>query len=293
MNELLQALTVGLSVGAVYGLVALGFVLIYKSSRVLNIAQGELVLVSAFICYFFSVQLGLPFYLAVVLTIGLSFLLGRLIERLLLRPMIGQPLLAVIMMTIGLGFVLSSIVMAIWGADFFIYPQYLPTQVIKVGVIVISQEYLWSLTIALLMLAVFALFFRYTGLGLEMRAVADDEQAALSMGIDVRRIYGMAWGISCVASALAGIALGTIMAVFYYLSFVGLKAIPAVIVGGLESIPGAIIGGLIIGLLENVAGLYVDPILAGIKEVFPYFILIIVLLVRPHGLFGEKRIERI
>ncbi|MBL7061855.1 MAG: branched-chain amino acid ABC transporter permease [Dehalococcoidia bacterium] len=296
MMEFLSVLIPGLAVGAIYGLVALGFVLIFKCSGVLNIAQGQLVLVGSFICYTLSIQLGIPFYLALVLTLGMSYLFGVLIEVVLLRPMVGQPVLSVVMITIAIFFILSSLVMIFYGATYYNYPTYLPTEKVQVAGIAIATKYLWCFILAAVLFVGVFLFFRFTNQGIAMRSIADDEMAAESLGVNVRRLHGVAWGLSFAVSAGAGVLLGTVMTVYYGLGFIGLKAIPAVIVGGLESLGGAMVGGLIIGGLEAVAGVYLAPLsqfLGGIKDVFPYVILMLVLLVKPYGLFGERRIERI
>jgi branched-chain amino acid transport system permease protein len=210
--------------------------------------------------------------------------------------MVGQPLLSVVMITIAMLFILSSLVMIFFGASFYLYPPYIPQKNILIAGVSIAPKYLFSLVLATVLFVGMYLFFRFANQGISMRAIAEDEMAAESLGINVRRLHGMAWGLSFVVSGAAGVLLGTIMTVYYGLSFIGLKAIPAVIVGGLESIGGAMIGGLVIGVLENIAGVYVAPLsefLGGIKDVFPYIVLLIMLLIKPYGLFGEKRIERI
>ena len=293
ITYLLQLLICGLAIGAVYGLISLGFVLIYKSSGLLNIAQGELLLIGAFVCYSFSSQIGLPFYFSVLITLALSLLLGLLIERLLLRPMVSQPLISVVMMTIALAFFLRGLAMFIWGPLDRSYPQYLPTEPLSMWGLVIDQGYVWGFLIAATLLIIFTLYFRFTKSGLAMRATAEGEQTALAMGINVRNTYATAWAISCLTAAVGGIILGTMTSVGFMLSIAGLKVFPAVVVGGMDSIPGAVVGGVLIGVLESLAGGYLDKYLVGIKEVAPYIILLIILIIRPYGLFGLKRIERI
>lgn len=293
MEHLIQILVIGVAVGAVYGVVALGFVLIYKATGVLNIAQGQLVLAGAYMCYGFAGQLGLPFWLAAIMTMGASLLLGLVIERIFLRPMIGQPLLAVVMLTIGLAAILDGVVQFIWGPYDHAYPAYLPSEPLMLGTAPVSPDYIWGAVLTVILLIAFMLYFRFTKSGLAMRATAESQQVAKSLGIRVTRVNATAWAISSLTAAAGGIILATIISVNLQLSVSGLKAIPAVIVGGLESLPGAIVGGLIIGLAEALSGAYLDKFFIGIKEVAPYVVLLIILLVRPHGIFGLKTIERV
>ena len=293
MLDFIYYVITGALIGSIYGLIALGFVIINKATGVLNIAQGSLVMLGAFICYLFSVQFGLPFFLAVILTIGVSFIIGMLLDRLLFRPMIGQPHLGVIMMTFGLLWLLDGIVVFIWGAENYSYPKILPTEALMVAGMRFTHEIIWSFVTASLMMTLLLLFFRFSRAGVDMRAVADDQQAAQAAGVRVKYSYGLAWGIGTIVAAVGGILLGIITYVFYGLGMIGMKVLPVVILGGLESISGAIAAGVLVGVLENLAGAYLEPYLKGIKEVAPYFILMIILLIKPHGLFGLERIERI
>ncbi len=290
----LQLLVTGLVVGSVYALVALGFVLIYKSSRVINFAQGELVLVGAFVCLSLSTTYKVPFLLAFAITLVVAVLIGLLIERFFLRPMIGEPVLSIIMLTIGLSSFLRGLVEVIWGTETRVFPPVFPTKPINLGGIVLSQVYLWSFILAIVFLGIFTIFFKFTNEGIAMRAAADDEDAALSMGISIKRIYGLAWAIAALVAAVGGIVIGNINGVNISLSMMGLRVFPVVILGGLDSIPGAIVGGLTIGILENLAGGYLDPFFGGgVKEIFPFIILVFVLMIKPYGLFGLERIERV
>jgi branched-chain amino acid transport system permease protein len=293
MTLLIQSVVVGIAVGAVYGLVALGFVLIYKSTGVLNVAQGGLVTVGAFICYTASTAAGLPFPLAFLVALLVSFVIGLLIDRVLLRPLVGQPLLAIVMMTIALLSALNGAVVAVWGVFYYTYPKVFPAEPLRIGEVAVSWEYVGGFIIAMLLDLVFALFFRYSAMGIQMRAVSEDQQAAQAAGVNVERILSIAWGIGTLVAAVGGIILGMVSMVFYGLNFIGLKAFPVVILGGLESFGGAILGGLIVGVLESLFGAYLEPYLGGIKEVAPFIILMIILLIKPYGLFGLKRIERI
>jgi len=200
----------------------------------------------------------------------------------------------VIMATIGLSSLMRGIIQFIWGTDTRVFPPVFPQTPVRIGEVVVSQVYLWSLGLALLLLIIFALFFKFTITGIVMRAVADDQQAALSMGISVKRVFAITWAIAAVVAAVGGILLGNINGVNSSLAHLGLKVLPVAILGGLDSIPGAVIGGLIIGVLENLAGGYLDPIFGGgVKEVAPFVILVLILLIRPYGLFGKEIIERV
>jgi len=222
-------------------------------------------------------------------------ILGLLIERLILRPMIGEPVISVIMVTLGLSSLLRSIVQGIWGTDTQPYPEIFPSQPVMLGPVPVSRAYLWSMACVLLLLVLFTLFFKYSRFGIAMRATAFSQQVALSMGISVRFMFALAWAIAAVVSAVGGILLGAVRTgVDQSLALIGLKTIPVVILGGLDSIPGAILGGLLIGVLENLAGGYLDPLFGGgVKEVAPFVILVAILMIKPYGLFGKVHIERV
>jgi branched-chain amino acid transport system permease protein len=290
----LQLVVQGLVTGSVYALVALGFVLIYKATGVINFAQGEFVLVGAYICLWLTTSHQVPFWWSFLITLAFSILLGMSVERLILRPMIGEPAISVIMVTIGLSLVLKSVVAGIWGTDIMVFPQIFPTQPLNFGGVVVDTIYVWTMGFAVFFLVVFALFFKYTSIGIAMRATADDQQAAQSMGISIRRVFAISWCVAAVVSAVGGILIGNINGVNITLSNFGLKVFPAVILGGLDSIPGAIVGGFIIGLLENLSGGYLDHFFGGgVKEVAPFVFLVVILMIKPYGLFGTEEIERV
>lgn len=294
METILQSLVSGIVIGSIYALVALGFVLIYKSTAVINFAQGELLLFGAFLCLTLVTALKIPFWLAFFATLIASALLGLLLERLFLRPMIGEPIISIIMLTIGLASVLKGIIHIIWGSETKVYPEVFPTEPLHLGPILVSQVYIYSVAFAIVCLILFNLFFKFSSAGIAMRAVANDQQAAQSMGISIKRIFGIAWAIAAVVASIGGILIGNINGVNSSLSSFGLKVFPAVILGGLDSIPGAILGGLIIGVLEAISGIYLDPIFeGGTKEVVPFIILVIVLMIKPYGLFGTEEIEKV
>ncbi len=283
----------GIVVGALYALVALGFVLIYKASGVINLAQGEMVLLGAYIGLMFSTSLKVPFILALLLSIGVSALVGITIERVVLRPFIGEPPISIIMVTLGLSFLIKSVIHLIWGTDLRSFQGVFRSEPITLGPVAISEVFLYSLVAALVLLAVLTAFFKYSILGIAMRATADDEQAALSMGISVKRVLAATWAVAAMVAAVGGIFLGNIAGVNPLLTSYGLKVLPVAILGGLDSIPGAIVGGFIIGILESLTGGYLDPYMTGVKEVVPFVVMILILLVKPYGLFGKEIIERV
>ena len=295
MTIFLQLLTNGIVVGMVYALAALGFVLIYKASRVINMAQGYFLALGAFGALAIAQVTHLPFVLAVVASLAGSLVLGGIVERLLLRPMIGKPVIGVIMVTIGLAAVLRGGILLAWGAGNFGFPQLLPEAPLTLGPLIVSPVHLGALGLSLVFLAVFAAFFRATTLGVAMRAVADDQQAAQSLGVSVPRILAASWAIAAMVAAVAGVVVGSLNGLNAdALSFIGLKVFPAVILGGLDSVPGAVVGGVTIGVLENMAGGYLDPLVGGgTKEVAPFVVLVLVLMLKPYGLFGTVEIERV
>ncbi len=294
-NEFLyfmQFLLSGLSIGSIYALVALGFVLIYKSTSILNLAQGEFLMVGAYVCLSLTLDYGLDFFTSFIITMVFSVLLGLLVERMILRPLIGEPIISVIMVTLGLTYVLRGVVIMIWGNDirqFNVFPE----QPINLWGVKLTYLYLWSMGVSLLLLTFFAIFFKYARTGIYMRAVADHQTAAQSMGISVKRIFAISWCIAAVVSSIGGILVGNIAGVGVDLSYIGLKVLPAVILGGLDSVLGAIIGGLVVGVLEFLSAGYLDPYLPAINEVFPFVVMVLVLMIKPYGLFGTEEIERV
>jgi branched-chain amino acid transport system permease protein len=295
MEFFLQLVLNGIVIGSIYALVGLGFVIIYKSSSILNFAQGEFLMLGAYVCLAIFVDARVPFLAAFVLTLVFSVVLGVLMERLLLRPMIGEPVISVIMLTLGLASVLRAVVQGIWGTDLRAYPEIFPTTPVWIGPLPVSRGYLYSIASISVLLLAFSLFFKYTRAGIAMRAAAFSQQVALSMGISVKRIFALAWSIAAVVSAVGGVLLGGIRGgVDGAFALFGLKVIPVVILGGLDSVLGAIVGGLVMGILENLAGGYLDPLLGGgVKEVAPFVALVAILTFRPYGLFGKVKIERV
>lgn len=294
MAVFLQLIFSGLMTGGVYALVALGFVVVWKSTSVFNFAQGEILMVSAYICWALLVQVGLPLWATFICTFAIAAGLGLVVERFALRPMIGQPLLAAMMITLALIAVLDGLVTIIWGSRQEVLPDFFPREPLHLGTVMISQQLLLAFVIAIALFFAFVLFFKRSRYGLAMRATAEDHQVTRSLGIKVSSSFAMAWVVACIVAAVGGILLGSVNGVNMNLGFLGLKAFPVVILGGLDSIPGAIIAGLIVGVLEKLATGYIDPLVGGgFAEIFPFIVLLFVLLVRPYGLFGQARIERI
>ncbi len=295
MEFLLQLVVNGLVIGSIYALVGLGFVIIYKSSSILNFAQGEFLMLGAYVCLAIFAGGRVPFWAAFLLTLGFSVLLGVATERILLRPMIGEPVISVIMLTLGLSSVLKAVVQGIWGTDTRPYPELFPTTPVRIGPLPVSQGYLWSVASVAVLLLAFSLFFKYTRAGIAMRATAFSQPVALSMGVSVKRIFALAWSIAAVVSAVGGVLLGAVRGgVDGAFALFGLKVIPVVILGGLDSVVGAIVAGLLMGVLENLSGGYLDPLLGGgVKEVAPFVALVAILTVKPYGLYGKVRIERV
>ncbi|HEB64678.1 MAG TPA: branched-chain amino acid ABC transporter permease, partial [Chloroflexi bacterium] len=262
----------------------------YKSSDIINFAQGEFLLIGAYVTYAMIAQFGLVWPLALVLTLLVSIALGVVVERLVLRPLIGEPIISVIMVTIGLSSLLRAIVSTIWGNQPRAFPPFIPSQPINILGATVGADRLWAIVVAIAMLWLFNFFFKRSKEGIAMRAVADDQQAALSMGISVKKIFAWAWSIAAMSAAIGGALLANIVGVGPELSSFGLRVFPVVILGGLDSIPGAVIGGLVIGLLETYTGGYIGQ---GLNQVVPFIVLIIILMVRPYGLFGQEIIERV
>ena len=291
----LQLIITGIAVGGVYSLMALGFVLIFKASSVVNFGPGELVLFGAYVAWATILNMQFPLPIALPLTLVVAIVLGLVVERGVLRPLIGEPIISVIMVTFGVASVIRGVLNMTWGSDTRPFPVLFSQQPIHVGPVPVSPVHLWSFVVVLALLAVFTGFFRMSATGMAMRATADNQQVALSLGVSVKWIFALSWCIATVVSALGGIILGSVRGgVDFSLADLGLKVFPVVILGGLDSVAGAIIGGVLIGVLENLSGGYLDPVLGGgVKEVAPFVVLVIILMLRPYGLFGKVEIERV
>jgi branched-chain amino acid transport system permease protein len=288
--DVYQLLISGISQGCVYGLIALGFVLIYKATEMVNFAQGELMMVGAFVAITFVNVLGMPFVPGVLAAMAVMALLGAVLERLLLRPMIGEPHFAVLMLTIGLGFILRAVAGAIWGSS----PRALDVpyagQVLQMGELVISLESVAIVIGTVLLCAALYAFFRFSRLGIAMQAASQNQLAAYYVGIPVKRIYGLVWALSAVVATMAGVLAAPVTLVDPLMGFIGIKAFAAAIVGGFGSLPGAIIGGLVVGLAEQFAGLYLPP---GMADMSAYVLLLAMLILRPQGLFASMQRKKV
>jgi branched-chain amino acid transport system permease protein len=284
----------GLLIGLMYSLIALGFVLVYKATDAINFAQGEFVMISGFVAAGALMVWGAPLWLSVVLALAGMVILGFALERVMLRRLIGRPVIAVVMATIGL----ASILRGVGPFTIFSGTKPLPLPIREepfvVGPLFIPPIQLLGAGVSIGFLAAFSWFFLKSRKGIAMRAVADNQQVALAMGINVERYFGVAWAMTGIVSALGGILWGNLLGVDVNLALVGFKVFPVVILGGLDSIPGAIVGGLIVGVVENLAAGYIDPYVGGgTKDFAPYVLMIAALMVRPYGIFGKKIIERI
>src|ERR1700686_2347856 len=290
----LVLLTNGIMIGLMYALIALGFVLIYKATDAINFAQGEFVMFAGFLAAAATEIAGAPFWLSALLAVLGMIALGFGLERVVLRPLIGRPVIAVVMATIGLAAVLrGTATMAVGpGTRAIVMP--VSDEPLRLGPVMLPPVQLVGAAVSLIFLAAFTWFFLKSRVGIAMRAVADSQQVAMAMGINVRRYFAFAWAMAGVVSALGGIVWGAMLGVDNQLALVGLKVFPVVILGGLDSIGGALVGGLIIGIVESLAAGYLDPYVGGgTKDFAPYVLMILVLMVRPYGIFGRRQIERV
>jgi branched-chain amino acid transport system permease protein len=292
-----------LSAGPV-ALTALGLVLIFKATSIFNFAQGHLLLLGALVTWWFTVEKGLPLWLGVLLALAIATLVGFLVERFALRPMTGQSLLAIILMTLGLGEVLQGLALLLFGPTERNFPQIFPpgnpykitTSLVYNGnniVVVLKQDLTWSFVVAFCGVVAISIFFRFTRLGLAMRATAEDHELAQARGLRIRHIFGLSWAFAGMFATVAGILLATSSGLDLSMSVVALSAFPVVFLGGLESIPGTIIGAIVIGLAAGFASAAKVDFIRKVAEVMPYVVLLVVFFIRPEGLFGQKRIERV
>jgi len=284
----------GLLIGLMYSLIALGFVLVYKATDAINFAQGEFVMIAGFVTAGALMVWGAPLWVAVALALASLVAFGFVLERVMLRRLIGRPVIAVVMATIGLAAILRGVGPFVIFSGTKPLPLPIRDEPFMLGPIFIPPIQLLGAGVSLAFLAGFGWFFLKSRKGIAMRAVADNQQVAMAMGIDVERYFGVAWAMTGVVSALGGILWGNLLGVDVNLALVGFKVFPVVILGGLDSIPGAIIGGLIVGVVENIAAGYVDPYVGGgTKDFAPYVLMILALMIRPYGIFGKRIIERV
>ena len=280
----------GLVIGAAYGLIAMGFALIYKSTGVVNFAQGELTMLTAYIAFSLATALHLSFLPLIILTIPVAMALGLAIERVFIRPMLGEPPFAIVMVTLGLAVILRSLTILIWGSEPFNFPADLPQTVVKLFGVPFYPAQLALIAACALVLAAVSAFLRFSRYGVAMRATAANETAARLAGVDVSRIHALAWMLSSAIAAVAGLLFAVNFKLAPDMWFQGLKAFPAVILGGLDSVPGAALGGLAVGLIESLSQGYIGE---GSREIAGFVVIVVVLMVRPFGLFGAKDIERV
>lgn len=292
---LVQLLVNGVILGVLYGVVAMCFVLIYKASQVVNFAQGEFLVIGAFVCLWFIQEFGMPFLAGFLFTLCFMVAFGALLQALVLRPLIGEPVISVIMVTIGLAIFFQAAIKWLFGVNTASFPDVFAADSVRVLGLNVEPAYLAILAISLVSIGVFYVFFTHSRTGLAMRATAFDQQAAQSLGISTQRMFAIAWAISALVSAIAGITLGIVNKISFALALVGIKVFPAAILGGLDSIVGAVVGGIIIGVLENLAefadGQYLNW--GNMYAIAPFYVLVIILMVKPYGLFGTKEIERV
>ena len=291
MVEVAQTLISGISIGCIYALVALGFVLIYKATEVVNFAQGELMMIGAFFAYTFVDLGGIPFVPGVLLALVATAAFGVLLNRLLLRPLIGSPAFTIVLATVAVSTLLRAFAAMVpgWGVETHTLSNPFAGKVIAVGKLTISAEHLMVIALTLVLVALLYVFFQRARIGVALQATSQNQLAAGYAGINVRRMFGVIWGISAAVAALAGVMLAPTAFVHVNMGYIGLKAFPAAVLGGFGSLPGAVVGGLIIGVIEELAGLYLPE---GFKNVAAYVVLLAVLMVRPQGLFGiSKRLR--
>ncbi|HEX2150496.1 MAG TPA: branched-chain amino acid ABC transporter permease [Stellaceae bacterium] len=290
----LVLLTNGIMIGLMYALIALGFVLIYKATDAINFAQGEFVMFAGFIAAGTATLAGFSFWASAAFAVAGMVALGFGLERVVLRPMVGRPIIAVVMATIGLAAVLRGAAVLLFGAGTRAIVLPVGDMPIFLGPLMLSPVQLIGAGVSILFLAGFTWFFMKSRTGVAMRAVADNQQVAMAMGINIRRYFALAWAMAGIVSALGGVVWGAMLGIDNQLALVGLKVFPVVILGGLDSIAGAVIGGLIVGIVENLAAGYLDPYVGGgTKDFAPYVLMILVLMIRPEGIFGRRRIERV
>lgn len=294
MSGILQFVVVGLLEGGLYALVGATIVLVYKSTQVASLAHGQILAFGALFFYVFYSLLGLPLIVALLLTFAAAYGMGLLIERIAMRPLIGQPLFAAFLNTFALFIILDGVLNIVLKGGVADFPDVLPSGSLRLSLINIPISQLVSFMVALFLFGLLALFFRFTKIGLNMLATAENHQLAQSAGIRVKQVFSMVWGLSALLAAVAGMASANVMDISFFLPNMGMKGLTVALFGGLDSIPGALLGGLILGIFENAAAGYLDPLVGGgVKEVAGYAMMLLILLVRPYGLFGQVRIERI
>jgi branched-chain amino acid transport system permease protein len=290
MLDFVQEMVGGIALGCVYGLIALGFALIYKATEVVNFAQGEIMMLGAFFSYSFIATWGLNYWLGFLLCLICMAAFGSLVERLVIRPLLGYPQFSIVMATIGLGLVIRALVGIIWGTDDLRIETPFTNGVVRIGSLILAEDSLSIIVATALLCAVLYAFFRFTRMGIAMQATSQNMLAAYYMGIPVKRMFSLIWSLSAVVACCAGILLAPITLIHANLGFLGIKAFPAAVLGGFGSIPGALAGGITIGIVESLSGFYLPE---GFKDVAAYIVLLAVLLWRPQGLFGQLTLKKV
>jgi branched-chain amino acid transport system permease protein len=290
MTTFVQLLISGLATGSIYALVALGFVLVYKSTDVFNFAHGNLMMLGAYFAVTTLTTFALPFGVSIIVVLAAAAVVGVLIQVVLMKPLVGQPLLIPVMVTVALALIIRSAVAIIWGTQDRVYDSPLPEHVFDLWGVRVAAIDLIVIAASLVVMLLFALFFRRSSLGLHMRATADNPEAALLTGIDTNRVFMVAFGLAVMLAALGGMLLANVHVVSLTFGEVGLLALPAAVIGGLTSIPGAVVGGLLVGVLEKLAAGYIAT---NAQEVVVYSVLLLVILIRPYGLLGHPAVRRV
>ncbi len=299
METAIDILFSGFSTGAIYALVALGFVLIFKSTGILNFAQGELCMIGAYICYYFTTEMEIPYLISLLAAVALGCCLGALIDQLIFRKLVGEPPHTTILVTIGLASILVSLTGLIWGNDTYSIQSPFVGKAILVGELVFSEASIATIGVAVVLFIMFILFFKKSLLGIALMGTAEDSDTAGLMGINVKKMRMIAWILGAFAASVAGIFLAEQSFVHTGMSHIGIKAMAAAILGGLTSISGVIVGGILVGLIESLAATFLTDLSLGgfhfgdIKDVTAFVIMILVLMIRPHGIFGTKEVERV
>jgi len=295
MDFFLQLVINGISLGCIYALLALGFVIIFKASGVVNFAMGEFMAIGAYICVIMLSKYDLNIGVAALITVSFAILMGMAVERILLRPLMCEPIISVIMVTLGLAAMLRALLIIVFGIEAQVYPQLVPYEPwFEWGDIFVDNTYVVVVILTVLSIISLTYFFKHTRYGNAMRAAANDQVAALSMGMNVGRLFAISWSIMAILAAIGGFMLGSLSGLQIGITQTGLKVFPVVILGGLDSVLGAIVGGIIIGLLETISGIYLnDYFVGGAGEVVPFVFMILILMFRPYGLFGTREIKKV
>jgi branched-chain amino acid transport system permease protein len=295
METFFQTLASGIVIGSVYSLVGMGIVVIYKSTKVFNFAQGGLVMLGAFLAWSLMKKAGIPVWLALISGVGVAFLIGVLIEVLTMRRLVGQPIISLIIVTLAIQAFINGVVILFWGeSSLYAFPPLVPEKSLVFLGINMSLQHSLVFAVSIGLMIILLYFFKHMQWGLDLRAVAEDHETAMCMGISTRMVFTLAWSLSCILAYAAGVLLGIIHGVSTSLYEIGTSVFPVVLLGGLESIPGVVVAGLIVGVIEFMSGQYIDRFVAGsTREIVPYIILLLVLVIKPYGLFGLKRIERV